>query len=60
MLREHVAAWTTIAFAMLLILLTITDQGGATASVLILAWALVMLALFVAVEQTTHRPRHGP
>ena len=55
MLREHVAAWTTVAFAVLLLLLTITDQGGMAASLLILAWAIIMLALFVATEQAVHR-----
>jgi L-asparagine transporter-like permease len=55
MLREHIAAWTTVAFAVLLLLLTITDQGGALASLLLLAWALIMLALFVATEQAAHR-----
>lgn len=61
MLREHVAAWVTVAFAILLILLTVSDQGpGAMgASVILLLWATAMLGLFLAVEQSTRRHR-GP
>ncbi|HEV8360249.1 MAG TPA: hypothetical protein VGR28_07340 [Candidatus Thermoplasmatota archaeon] len=55
MMRDHIAAWTTVAFAVLLVLLTITDQGGAWASLILLAWAAIMVALFVATEQATRR-----
>lgn len=59
MLRDHLAAWTTAAFAVLLILVTVSDQGsgGIAASVLLLLWAIAMLGVFLAVE---HRVRGGP
>ena len=57
MMREHVAAWVTVAFAVLLVVLAASDQSGGSpgASFLILAWAALLVALFVAVEHAVRQ-----
>lgn len=57
LLRGHLSAWLTAAFAALLLLLTLTDQGpgGAGANLIILLAAVALLGVFFATEQVLHR-----
>lgn len=59
MIRDHLSAWLTAAFAALLLLLTVSDQGpdASVANVVILLVTLGVLLLFLRTEQALHRPR---
>lgn len=60
MFRDQLAAWATIAFAVVLVLLTVTDQGGPGASALLFIGAVLLVGLFIMVEQSLRRRAQGP
>jgi hypothetical protein len=61
MLREQLAAWLTMAFAVLLVLVALTDQpGGGAATLLLGIVAAVAVALFLGVEQASRRHARKP
>lgn len=57
-LREHLSAWATALFAVLLLVLTVSEApNAAIGSVVLLVAGVAVLALFLVTEHTARR--HG-